>query len=118
MKKIYQLSTCNTCQRIISDLGLGDDFENQNLKERNISAEELDSLKEFAGSYEALFNKRAIKYRKLGLREMNLTEEQFREWILKEYTFLKRPIIICGDEIFIGNSKKTVAAANRVINGV
>jgi arsenate reductase (glutaredoxin) len=29
---------------------------------------------------------------------------------LEEDTFLKRPVTILGDKIFIGNEKKTVAA--------
>jgi len=30
------------------------------------------------------------------------------QYILKEYTFLKRPIFIDGDLVFIGNSKKLI----------
>jgi arsenate reductase len=30
---------------------------------------------------------------------------------LKEYTFLKRPVLIFNDQIFIGNAPKVVAAA-------
>ena len=39
---------------------------------------------------------------------MNLQEENFRRLILEEYTFLKRPIFLIGQQIFIGNSKKTI----------
>jgi arsenate reductase-like glutaredoxin family protein len=31
--------------------------------------------------------------------------------MLEEYTFLKRPFCINGDEVFIGNAKKEVEAA-------
>ena len=87
------------------------DFEFQNLKEKNISAAELDALAKTEGSYEALFNKRAMKYLSMGLNEKELTEKEWRKYILEEYTFLKRPIIIIGDQQFVGNSKKVVAAA-------
>jgi arsenate reductase-like glutaredoxin family protein len=42
---------------------------------------------------------------------MNLTEDDYRKYILEEYTFLKRPFMINGDAVFIGNAKKDVAAA-------
>lgn len=111
MNKIFHLSTCNTCQRIIGELNNGEGFELQDIKTTHISAEELDSLKEQAGSYESLFNKRAMKYRSMGLNEQDLSEEDFRQHILNEYTFLKRPVVIIDGEAFIGNAKKTVAAA-------
>ena len=111
MKKIYHLSTCNTCQRIIGELNNGEGFELQDIKVKNIEPETLDFLKEQAGSYEALFSRRAMKYRSMGLNEMKLTEADYRRYILEEYTFLKRPVVIIDGEAFIGNAKKTVAAA-------
>lgn len=111
MNKIFHLSTCNTCQRIIKELDNGKGFELQDIKETNISGEELDKLKEQSGSYEALFNRRAMKYRKMGLHEQDLSETDYRQHILNEYTFLKRPVVIIDGEAFIGNAKKTVAAA-------
>jgi len=112
MRKIYHLSTCNTCQRIINDLDLHhQNFEFQNIKEKHISAAELDVIAKREGSYEALFNRRAMKYRSLGLNEMELTEADYRKHILAEYTFLKRPLIVISDQQFVGNSKKVVAAA-------
>lgn len=111
MKKIIHLSTCNTCQRIIGELNGGEGFEMQNVKEEPISETELDFLKEKVGSYEALFNRRSRKYRSMGLKDKNLSESDYRRLILDEYTFLKRPVVIIDDEVFLGNSKKVVAAA-------
>ena len=111
MKKIYYLSTCDTCKKIIKEINPGEDVELQDIKVQNIDGDMLDWLKEKVGSYEALFSKRAIKFRSLGLNEMNLTEQDFRNHILAEYTFLKRPFIINGEEVFIGNAKKEVERA-------
>lgn len=112
MRKILHLSTCNTCQRIIKELSLeAHGFEFQDIKTENISAAELDAAKEKVGSYEALFSKRAMKYRSMGLNEMELSENDYRKYILEENTFLKRPVIWVDDEVFVGNSKKVVAAA-------
>ena len=117
MRKIHHLSTCDTCQRIIKELGLKDkDFEFQDIKVANISGKELDLAKEKVGSYEALFSKRAQKFRALGLNEVQLTEADYRKYILEEYTFLKRPLIWVGNELFVGNAKKTVEAAKAALN--
>lgn len=117
MLKIHHLSTCDTCQRIIRELGLKEkNFVFQDIKTENITAEELDLAKAKVGSYEALFSKRAQKFRGMGLNEMNLTETDYRKYILEEYTFLKRPFIWIADEVFVGNAKKTIEAAKAAIN--
>ena len=82
MRKIYCLSTCSTCNRIIKELGGLKGFEYQNLKEQNIDAATLDKLAKYTGSYEALFNRRAIKYRTLGLNQKTLTEP----WQVRQYS--------------------------------
>jgi len=109
-KKIYHLSTCDTCRRIIKEINVDNSFELQDIKSENISAEMLDKLEKEHGSYELLFNKRARKYRSEGLHQENLIDEDYRSLILKEYTFLKRPVVIIGEQSFIGNSKKVIEA--------
>ena len=111
MKKIYHLSNCGTCQKIIKEVDPNGVCELQNIKEKNISAVELDTLKEKMGSYEALFSRKAMKYRAMGLHERTLTEADYRQLMLDEYTFLKRPFIIVEDAVFIGNTKVVVEAA-------
>ena len=109
-KKIYHLATCDTCKRIIKLIDPIGEFELQNIKSEHISESVLDELKEEHGSYEILFNKRARKYRSEGHNEKTLSDIDFRSLILGEYTFLKRPVVIIGEQSFIGNAKKTVEA--------
>ena len=112
MIKIYYLSSCSTCTRIINELDLKNKkIEFQDIKTEKISAIQLTEMKKLAGSYEALFSKIAMKYRALRLDKLDLTEEDYKKYILEEYTFLKRPVIIINDKIFIGNSKSTIASA-------
>lgn len=112
MRKVYYLPHCSTCKRVLEEIGIKkDDFELQNTKEQHISAKELDALKDKVGSYEILFNRRSMKYRSQGLKDKEISEAEYRELILGEYTFLKRPMIIIDDEVFIATSKKVVAAA-------
>ncbi|MDT0641973.1 ArsC/Spx/MgsR family protein [Zunongwangia sp. F363] len=111
MKKIYHLSTCDTCKRILKELDAPSSFILQDIKEEEITEEQLDEMRELAGSYQSLFSKRARLYREKDLKNEDLDEARYKNLILEHYTFLKRPVIINNDQIFIGNSKKTVAAA-------
>lgn len=117
MKKVYYLSTCNTCQKIIKELELPDSFEIQDIKEEEITKSQLEEMKALAGNYEDLFSRRARLYRERELNKKELSETDYKDLILDHYTFLKRPVIVNNDEIFIGNSKKTVAAAKAAIHG-
>lgn len=114
MKKIYYLSSCSTCARIIKDLGLEKKgFIFQDIKTEKITSSQLTEMKEKAGSYEALFSRVALKYKTLDPKPS--TENEYKKLILEEYTFLKRPVIFIGKEIFIGNSPKNVAAAKAAL---
>ncbi len=115
MKKIYYLSTCTTCKKIIQELNLSNDFEFQDIKTTKITNVQLQEMAKLSGSYESLFSKRAIKYKTMGLKDKELTENDIKNLILEEYTFLKRPVIIIGDAIFVGNSAKTVDAAKKLL---
>ncbi len=115
MKKFYFLSTCNTCQRILSHLNLGANFEQHDIKKTPINSEELAHLKKLSGSYEVLFSKRARLYKELGLKEKPLNEEDYKNYILEHYTFLKRPVLVLNDQLFIGNGTKVINSAKMAL---
>lgn len=112
MNKIYYLSTCDTCKRIISELGLKEKrFVFQDIKTEKITSDQLEEMKNAVGSYEALFSRIARKYKELGLSEKTLSENDYKNFILEEYTFLKRPVIFIGKKVFVGNSKNVISEA-------
>jgi arsenate reductase len=115
-KIIFYLSTCSTCTRIIKELDVDNSFYLQDIKRERMKAEQVDEMAQLAGSYEALFSRKAMKFRSMGLKDKSLTEKDYRKLILDEYTFLKRPVLINDGEIFIGNSKSVVAAAKEIIH--
>jgi arsenate reductase len=109
--KLYHLATCSTCKRIIKELGdKAKSFEMQDIKTNKITAAQLDEMNALAGTYEALFSRRSQQYAARGLKEKTLSEQDYRDLILEEYTFLKRPVAIVGKEIFVGNSAEEIAA--------
>ena len=113
MKKVYHLSTCDTCKRILKEVNLSDDVEQQDIKTEPITSTQLEEMQSLSGSYESLFSKRAQLYRKRDLKNKDLKEEDFKNLILEHYTFLKRPVFMLDGKIFIGNSKKTVEAVKQ-----
>lgn len=106
----YYLGTCSTCERIMKEIPDLKRFILREIKSDPITAKELDEMKKLAGSYEALFSRVALKYRALGLNTKKLTEKDYRKHILEEYTFLKRPVMIVGETILIGNAPNVRAA--------
>lgn len=113
---IYHLSTCDTCKRILKEIEVPEEFKLQDIKSHPITAAQLEEMKQLSGDYESLFSRRARLYQEKDLKNKDLKEEDYRDLILEHYTFLKRPVIFNGEHIFIGNSKKNVAAAKRSIH--
>lgn len=102
--------------RILKELNLPKDVELQDIKENTITVAQLEEMHNLSKSYEALFSKRAKLYKEMDLKNQSLVEADYKHYILEHYTFLSRPVLIYNDAIFIGNSKKTVAAAKETIH--
>ncbi|MFT4668605.1 MAG: arsenate reductase [Ulvibacter sp.] len=115
MQKVYHLSTCDTCKRIIKEVEVPSSFIMQDIKNDEITVNQLEEMYALSGSYEALFSRRAKLYKERNLKDEKLLERDFKSLILEHYTFLSRPVILNKEEIFIGNSKKTVQAAKNSI---
>ena len=116
MNKIYYLSSCDTCKRILNSLAPINGIELIDIKTDPITKEQLADLKELAGSFEALFSRRARLYKERALGSKTLSEDDYRDLILEHYTFLKRPVMLINGKIFIGNSAKVVEAARQEIH--
>ena len=114
MKKAYHLTQCSTCQRILNELNWKGQL--QDIRTEKISSDQLDQMAKMSGSYESLFSRRALKYKSMGLKNKNLSENDYRQLILEEDTFLKRPVFIFNDKIFVGNSKKNIEALSSALN--
>ncbi|WP_223549872.1 arsenate reductase family protein [Aestuariivivens sp. NBU2969] len=115
MKKVYYLKTCSTCIRILKELNLSTEFILQDIKTEAITVKQLEEMKALAGSYEALFSKRAKLYKEMDLKNQALKEKDYKHYLLEHYTFLSRPVFVIDNDIFIGNSKKTVEAVKAAL---
>ena len=108
MNKIYYLASCDTCRKIIKSLPKGVELEFHDIRQDKITVQELEKMRELAGSYEALFSKRAQLYKERNLKNEKLSEDDYKALILEHYTFLSRPVFIIDNEIYIGNSAKNI----------
>lgn len=107
MKKVYFLKTCSTCKRIMTEFDLTD-FEQREIKSKVVSEEELQEMYDLSNSYEALFSKKSTQIKERNIEVKSLQEEDFKKLILEDYRFLKRPVFIINQEIFIGSDKKNI----------
>ena len=115
-RKVYYLSTCDTCKRIMKEVNVDDSFQKQDIKTEPLTEEQVETLYAYTKSYEALINKRARKL-KAALESNPLkTDAYYKELLLMDYTFLKRPVFEIEGNLFVGNSPKTVAAVKDALN--
>jgi len=91
--KVYGIKTCGSVKKAFKFF-----------KEENIEYDFIDFKKSPVGcekidewltkvDINTLFNKRGTKYRQLKLKELNLDENEMREWLCKENILIKRPVI-------------------------
>jgi arsenate reductase len=92
----------------MKELNLPDSVTQREIKSAPLSSEEIDHLAKKAGSYEAIFNKRARKLREKGLKASELSESEFKSLLNEDYSFLKRPVLETENEVLAGNSKSVV----------
>jgi len=107
MEKIYYLKTCDTCRRILKEMDTTG-YVLQEIKTEPITVKQLEELYKLTKSYEVLFSRRAKKYKQMDLKNQNLSDNDYGQLILDEYTFLKRPVIISKKEVYVGSTKKRV----------
>ena len=107
MQKVFYLKTCGTCTKILKMFDLSD-WELRELKSEPITEEELAEMYSQTKSYEALFSRRSTQIKARDIDVKSLEEKDFKALILDHYSFLKRPVFLTDEEIFVGNEKKTI----------
>jgi len=116
MKVFFYLKTCDTCKRLINDLNLGSDIELVEIKVNPLNKEQLKTIRSFSESFEDLFNKRAQLYKQRNLNTKILSESDYEKLILEHYAFLKRPVLLYDNKLFVGNSKNTIEQIKKFLD--
>jgi len=115
MNTFYYLSTCDTCKRIIKELNLPLSINLVDIKKNPLSEKDLEDLYHFTNSYNDLINRRAQLFKKKGIDPKTLTESDAKMLLLEHYTFLKRPVLLLNEAVFVGNSKQNIEAIKNAI---
>ena len=116
MGYFFYMSNCSSCKRILNELSLPNDVDLIDIKKEPITPLQLQELYQLIGSYENLINKRAQLFKKQNIDPQNLSESIAKDLLLDHYTFLKRPVLVYREKIFVGNRKSEVAAAKKWFN--
>ena len=115
MNKIYYLASCDTCRKIIKSLPKDNNLVFHDIKQNPITETELEEMHQLAGSYEALFSKKAQLYKSMDFKNQSLTEEDYKKYILEHYTFLSRPVFIIDKKIYIGNTQPVTLQVQKAL---
>ena len=116
MGYFFYMSNCSSCKRILNELSLPNDVDLIDIKKEPLTPLQLEELYQLIGSYETLINKRAQLFKKQNIDSQNLSESVAKNLLLDHYTFLKRPVLVYREKIFVGNRKSEVAAAKKWFN--
>ena len=104
--QIYGIRNCDTVRRAIKYLDMNDiRYEFIDYRKYPLSLEKLQNMVGSVG-WESLINRRSTTYR-------SLSEDQKKsinyDLVLDYPTLIKRPVLISGDQIFVGFSEKKYA---------
>ena len=118
MNKIYYLASCDTCRKIIKTLPKNANLSFHDIKQNPLTELEIDELYKLSGTYEALFSKKAVLYKSMGLKDKNLQEEDYKKYLLEHYTFLSRPVFVINNEVFIGNTQQNMLKVMKAFEAI
>ena len=77
------------------------EYEFIDLKKEPLSDEKLADFVEKVG-LDVILNRRGMKWRTLGLKDKNLSEQELFDQLLEHQTMIKRPVLELGEAILVG----------------
>jgi Spx/MgsR family transcriptional regulator len=102
MIKIYGIKNCDSVRKALKFLkSHGLSYEFIDFRETPVTQETIDSWLE-GSDIKRLFNARGTTYRTLKLKEMDLSDDEKRQWLAKENMLIKRPVITFEKHVIIG----------------
>lgn len=102
MLHLVGIKNCNKIRdtkKWLEDQGV--EYKFIDVKKEPLTREELKEL-EFKVGLEVLVNKRGRKWRDLGLKDKNLSDEELFDVLLEHQTMIKRPVLINGESVMVG----------------
>jgi arsenate reductase len=106
---MYWLPHCTTCQKAVQYLEKkGHSVATfRDLKGDPLDRKEVERLAKLVGGADELFSRRARKYRSMNLSERELSSDEMIQLMIDDYTFIKRPVLLCDKRALSGFSTKS-----------
>lgn len=107
MVKIYGIKTCGSVKKALNFL------DSKNISYTFIDFKKTPPMKENLDFWlkhadlKKLFNTKGTTYKKLALKDKNLSENEIKEYLLKEPMLIKRPVIEYKNGVLIGFDLET-----------
>ncbi len=102
MLKIYGIKNCDSVAKAVKFLKAHKiPYEFIDFRETPVDQQTIDVWLE-SSDIKTLFNTRGTTYRTLKLKEMNLSDDEKRQWLAKENMLIKRPVITVEKHVIIG----------------
>lgn len=100
---VYHLKNCDSCKKAIRELqAAGHDLTLFDVRADGIPASELARIETQVG-FETLLNTRSTTWRGLSDAEKTgVNADKALKLMADHPTLIKRPVIVCGDEITVG----------------
>ncbi len=102
MTQVYGIKNCDSVKKALAFFKKYNiDYELFDFKTQELPCEKIDYWVKKNG-IKPLFNSRSTTYRNLKLKELNLNEEEQKEWLCKENLLIKRPIVEYDNNVIVG----------------
>ena len=110
MITLYGIPNCGSVKKAKDWLnGEGLAFEEVNWKKRPITRAEMARFVDQKGM-DVVLNRRGMTWRKLGLKDQNLSDEQLLDQLLEHQGLMKRPVIDRDGDLIVGYDAEAYAA--------
>lgn len=102
MLTIIGIKNCNTIKKTLDWLDeSGQVYDFRDVKKDPLEESELLDLVQKVG-LDTLVNKRGMKWRTLGLKDQNLSDEDLLDVVHEHQTMIKRPVVVAGEAAMVG----------------
>ncbi len=102
MIKVYGIKNCDSVKKALKFFNIHNiSYTLIDFKEMPVTCDKIDTWLSQA-EIKILFNARSTTYRTLGLKALNLTDEEKKKWLCKENILIKRPVIEYNNSLIVG----------------
>lgn len=102
MVTVYGIKNCDSVKKalkFLNEKSIPYDFV-----DFKTSAVQIDKIEEWLNNVDisVLFNTKGTTYRTLGLKSLNLSDNEKAQWMSKENLLIKRPVIQYNSNVIVG----------------